>query len=116
MKAESLFAQVNGIRLVYDQLGEGFPLVALHGFPRNRKVWRKLTPLLTQRFTILAADRRGYGDSERPPDPSVYDNAHMARDALELADQAGFESFVLVGHDKGAPTAQRIAIDHPDRV
>ena len=44
------FAQVNGIRVAYDLDGAGFPLVALHGFPRNRKVWRKLTPLLAARF------------------------------------------------------------------
>ncbi len=136
------FAQVNGIRVAYDLTGQGSPLVALHGFPRNRKVWRKLTPLLESRFTVLAPDRRGYGDSDRPTDPSCYDNATMAQDVLDLVAHVGWtafhqssepglgfprpgssdgrsldaSSFVVLGHDKGAPTAQRIAIDHPDRV
>jgi haloacetate dehalogenase len=109
-------ARVNGIRVAYDRAGDGFPLVALHGFPRNRKVWGKITPLLTSRFTMLAPDRRGYGDSERPSDPATYDNATMAQDVLALADAQGWESFVVLGHDKGAPTAQRLAADHPDRV
>jgi haloacetate dehalogenase len=110
------FAKVNGIRVAYDRFGEGFPLVALHGFPRNRKVWSKITPILTSRFTVLAADRRGYGDSDRPADPATYDNATMARDVVELVDQLGWDSFVVLGHDKGAPTAQRLAKDLPDRV
>lgn len=110
------YAQINGIRVAYDRAGDGYPLIALHGFPRNRKVWSKLTPLLSPRFTVLAPDRRGYGDSDRPADPSTYDNATMARDALELVDQLGWTQFVVVGHDKGASTAQRLAKDHPDRV
>lgn len=110
------YAQVNGIRVAYDCAGDGFPLVALHGFPRNRKVWSKLTPLLTSRFTVLAPDRRGYGDSDRPTAPALYDNATMAQDVLQLVDQMGWERFALLGHDKGAPTAQRLAADHADRV
>lgn len=116
MHGEPLFAHVNGIQIAYDRTGNGFPLVALHDFPRNRKVWRKVTPELASRFTVLAPDRRGYGDSDRPFDVTTYDNATMARDALELVDQLGWDSFVVLGHDKGAPTAQRIAMDHPDRV
>jgi haloacetate dehalogenase len=110
------FAQVNGIRVAYDRTGDGFPLLALHGFPRNRKVWRKVVPLLTPRFSFIAPDRRGYGDSDRPVDAATYDNATMARDALELVQQLGATPFVVLGHDKGAPTAQRIATDHPELV
>src|SRR5207302_8046069 len=106
MDGDPHYAQVNGIRVAYDRTGDGYPLVALHGFPRNRNVWRKVTPLLASRFTVLAPDRRGYGDSDRPTDPAGYDNATMAQDALELANQLGWAQFLLLGHDKGAPTAQ----------
>jgi haloacetate dehalogenase len=116
MDGEPQYAQVNGIRVAYDRTGEAFPLIALHGFPRNRKVWSKITPLLTSRFTVLAPDRRGYGDSDRPSDPAVYDNATMVQDVLTLADHVSWQSFVVLGHDKGAPTAQRLAMDYPDRV
>ena len=70
MDGEPLYAQVNGVRIAYDCAGDGYPLIALHGFPRNRKVWSKVTRLLTPRFTVLAPDRRGYGDSGRPADPA----------------------------------------------
>ncbi len=116
MNGEPRYTEVNGIRVAYDITGEGYPLLALHGFPRNRKVWSKLTPLLASRFTVIAPDRRGYGDSDRPPDPAAYANAAMVQDALELMDQLGHERFVVLGHDKGAPTAQRLATDHADRV
>ncbi len=110
------YAEVNGIRVAYDRIGDGFPLVALHGFPRNRKVWSKITPLLTSRFVVLAPDRRGYGDSDRPAEPASYDNATMAQDVMDLVEHLSWQSFVVLGHDKGAPTAQRLATDHPDRV
>ena len=116
MTGEPQYAQVNGIRVAYDRTGTGYPLLALHGFPRNRKVWSTLTPLLASRFTFIAPDRRGYGDTDRPQDPGSYRNAEMTRDAIGLMDQLGFAQFVVVGHDKGAPTAQRVAIDAPDRV
>jgi haloacetate dehalogenase len=116
MNGEPRFAQVNGIRVAYDRTGGGYPLVALHGFPRNRKVWSKVTPLLTSRFSVIAADRRGYGDSDRPVDPATYDNTTMTQDVLDLVEQLGARPFVVLGHDKGAPTAQRLARDHPDRV
>src|SRR2546429_272139 len=93
------YAQVNGIRIAYDREGEGYPLVALHGFPRNRKVWGKVAPILTSRFTLLAPDRRGYGDSDRPSDPAGYDNATMTQDVMSLVDQIGWESFAVLGHD-----------------
>jgi len=116
LTSDPSFAEVNGIRVAYDREGEGFPLVALHGFPRNRRVWRNLTPLLTSRFQFIAPDRRGYGDSDRPSDAATYDNAHMVQDTMELADQLGLAQFLLVGHDKGAPTAQRVATEFPSRV
>jgi len=91
-------------------------MLMLHGFPRNRKVWGKITPALGQRFTVVAPDRRGYGDSDRPSDQANYDNATMVQDVLALAKHLGFERFVAVGHDKGAPVAQRLAMDYPDTV
>lgn len=116
MSATPQYATVNGVRLAYDRSGTGFPLLLIHGFPRDRRLWRKLTPLLQGRFDTVALDRRGFGESDRPADPTTYDNATMAQDALELARSLGWERFVVVGHDLGEPVAQRLAADHPDVV
>ncbi len=110
------FANVNGVRTAYETTGDGFPLIALHGFPRTRRTWEKVTPALAGRFTVVAPDRRGYGDSERIADPAAYGLASMAADAVALMDHLGHERFLVVGHDKGAPTARRIAADLPGRV
>ena len=110
------FANVNGVRTAYETTGDGFPLIALHGFPRTRRTWEKVTPALAGRFTVVAPDRRGYGDSERIVDPAAYGLASMAADAVGLMDHLGHERFLVVGHDKGAPTARRIAAALPGRV
>ena len=116
MTDSPLYADINGIRIAYDRTGDGFPLLLLHGFPRTRRTWAQVTPALAERFTVVAPDRRGYGDSDRPSDPETYDAAHMTQDALELTQQLGWEAFIVVGHDKGAPIARRLAADHPDLV
>jgi pimeloyl-ACP methyl ester carboxylesterase len=109
-------AHVNGVRLAYERAGQGFPMLLIHGFPRDRRLWRKLVPLLVHRFDTVALDRRGYGESDRPPDPAAYDNRTMAEDVLELARHLEWDRCVVVGHDLGQPVAQRLAADHPDLV
>ena len=113
---EAQFATVNGVRTAYETSGSGFPLLLLHGFPRTRRTWEQITPALSERFTVVAPDRRGYGDSERIADPAAYGLASMAEDAVAVMDHLGHERFVVVGHDKGAPTARRVAADLPERV
>jgi haloacetate dehalogenase len=110
------FAEVNGIRIAYEVTGSGLPMLMLHGHPRTHRSWEKVTPLLSSRFTLVKPDRRGYGDSDRGSPPEAYENANMAADAMGLMDHLGFDRFMVVGHDKGAPTARRIAQDHHDRV
>lgn len=109
-------ATVNGIRLAYERNGQGFPLLLIHGFPRDRRLWRKVAPPLSERFDTVAYDRRGYGESDRPLDPEGFTNAQMTADALELTRQLGWERFLVVAHDLGMPVGQRLAADYPDRV
>ena len=110
------FASVNGIRLAYERTGQGFPILFIHGFPRDRRLWRKVIPSLTDRFDTVAYDRRGYGESDRPLDPDGFANASMTSDALELTRQLGWDRFLVVAHDLGMPVGQRLAADHSDRV
>jgi pimeloyl-ACP methyl ester carboxylesterase len=72
-------------------------MLLIHGFPRDRRLWRKLVPLLAHRFDAVALDRRGYGESDPPTDPATYDNRTMTKDALELARHLGLERCVVVG-------------------
>jgi len=75
--------------------------------------------VLAQRFTVVATDLRGYGDSSKPhggENHSGYSKRTMAQDQVEVMRQLGFEQFAVVGHDRGGRVAYRMALDHPQRV
>ncbi len=104
----------DGVRLHYRRQGAGPGLVLLHGFPQTGHMWRKVMPALARRFTVVAPDLRGYGDSDRPA--GGYDKWTRAADVAALVDALGLGPVVLVGHDRGARVAHRFALDHPDRL
>ncbi|MBI3625846.1 MAG: alpha/beta hydrolase [Candidatus Rokubacteria bacterium] len=101
----------DGVRIHYRQMGRGPAMVLLHGFPQTGHMWRKVMPALAERFTVVAPDLRGYGDSDRPA--SGYDKRRMAVDIAEVIQALGIAPIVLVGHDRGARVAHRFALDHP---
>jgi haloacetate dehalogenase len=99
--------------------GHGPPVLMLHGIPQTHVMWHKIAPQLAKNFTIVISDLRGYGDSSKPPttpDHAPYSKRAMARDQVEVMRQLSFDRFFLVGHDRGARCAYRMALDHPDRV
>ncbi len=109
----------NGIEIAAWTGGEGPPLLLLHGFPETSACWRKVAPELARRFTVVAADLRGYGRSSKPaggPGHINYSKRAMAADQVALMNTLGFSRFHLVGHDRGGRVAHRLALDHPATV
>jgi haloacetate dehalogenase len=99
--------------------GEGPPVLLLHGYPQTHAMWHLLAPRLAEDFTVVAADLRGYGDSSKPfgeEDHSTYSKRAMAGDQAAVMESLGFDSFAVVGHDRGGRVAHRMALDYPDRV
>jgi haloacetate dehalogenase len=99
--------------------GSGPPLLLLHGHPQTRAMWHRVAGDLAARFTVVAADLRGYGDSSNPAggdDHATYSKRAMAHDQVALMAAAGFDRFAVVGHDRGARVAHRLAVDHPAAV
>lgn len=99
--------------------GNGPPLLLLHGYPQTHVMWHQVAPRLAERFTVVAPDLRGYGDSSAPPtvpDHTSYSKRAMAQDQVDVMRHLGFEQFTVVGHDRGARVAYRLALDHPERV
>jgi haloacetate dehalogenase len=95
------------------------PLLLLHGHPQTHVIWHRIAEPLAERFTVVCADLRGYGDSAKPaPEPGHgnYAKRAMAADAAGLMAHFGFADFFLVGHDRGGRVAHRLAADHPQRV
>ena len=99
--------------------GAGPPLLLLHGYPETHLMWGGLAGELAQDFTVVAPDLRGYGNSSQPPTvPSheTYGKRAMAADGVALMRRLGFDSFDVVGHDRGGRAAYRMALDSPDAV
>ncbi len=106
-----------GINLV--QGGRGPAVLLLHGYPQTHCIWHRVAPRLAERYTVVAADLRGYGDSGKPaglPDHGNYSKRAMAQDQVEAMAALGHDSFYLVGHDRGGRVAHRLALDHPECV
>jgi haloacetate dehalogenase len=99
--------------------GDGPPVLLLHGFPQCLALWGKVAPLLAERFRVVCADLRGYGDSTKPvcaADASNYSFRAMAADQVALMRELGHDRFHVVGHDRGARTAHRMALDSSEAV
>ncbi|MCE2482032.1 MAG: alpha/beta hydrolase [Alphaproteobacteria bacterium] len=99
--------------------GSGPPLLLLHGYPQTHAMWHRVAPALAERHTVVAADLRGYGDSDKPaggPGHANYAKRAMAADQAAVMDALGFARFSLAGHDRGARCAHRLALDHGRRV
>jgi pimeloyl-ACP methyl ester carboxylesterase len=108
------YVEVNGIRLHYVSGGAGDAVVLLHGWPQTWYEWRKIMPILAQRYTVIAPDLRGLGDSSKSD--SGYDKRTVAADIHQLVNQLGFSKINLVGHDLGTMVAYSYAAAHPEIV
>ena len=94
-------------------------LLLLHGYPQTHAIWHRVAPGLASRFTVVASDLRGYGDSAKPPstdDHAPYAMRAVAAEQVEVMAQLGYHRFFVAGHDRGARCAYRMALDHPSVV
>jgi pimeloyl-ACP methyl ester carboxylesterase len=112
---ERHFADIDDISIHYITAGKGDPVVLLHGIPQTSHEWRYIIPHLTPRYSVIAPDLRGLGDSSRPP--GGYDKKTIANDIWRLVrDHLGIKEFFLVGHDWGGPVAFSLAAQHREAV
>ena len=108
------YATVDGLRLHYVIAGSGEPVLLIHGFPQTWYEWREIIVELAKKYTVIAPDYRGAGESERPQ--GGYDKHTVMEDLRGLVHQLGFKKLRVVGHDIGVMVAYRYAAVHPDEV
>ena len=113
-QVESKFAEANGVRLHYLVVGQGDPVLLLHGFGQSSHMWRPLMRELAKNHTVIAADMRGAGQSDAPEDG--YTKSALARDVHALMNGLGHTKVSLVGHDIGAMVAYAYAAQFPSDV
>ncbi len=116
---ERRFVDVDGNRVLALTKGEGPPLLMLHGDPQTHLCWHLLVPKLTDRFTVVLTDIRGRGETHKPAHmdgQNAYTKREMAAEQAAVMQALGHERFTLVGHDRGARVARRLALDRPEAV
>jgi haloacetate dehalogenase len=115
---------VRGADYLVGTAGSGRPLLLLHGFPQTHYCWRGVVPGLAEEYRVIALDLRGYGATTAPPggpEGQGYTKREIANDLVELTgslavERLAVERLAVVGHDRGARVAYRLALDHPERV
>jgi haloacetate dehalogenase len=110
---------VEGIEINARIGGAGPPLLLIHGYPETHACWHRLAPRLAASFRVVLPDLPGYGDSGfLEPDEADrnYSKRNLAAVMVALMRALGHERFRLVGHDRGARVAYRLALDHRAKV
>jgi haloacetate dehalogenase len=108
-----------GATLCVHTAGSGPAMLLLHGYPQTHLIWRHVAPKLAPSFAVVAPDLKGYGDSDAPPpapDSANYSKRALAGELVALMRELGHHRFAVIGHDRGARVAYRMALDHPELV
>jgi pimeloyl-ACP methyl ester carboxylesterase len=111
---QSRTAEVGGLAVHYLTAGKGPALILLHGYAETSRMWRPIIPLLAERFTVIAPDLPGIGDSGIPS--SGLDMKSAATTIHALAASLGIARASVVGHDIGLMVAYAYAAQYPSEV
>ncbi len=113
---EEKYIKTNGIKLHTVIIGSGEPLILLHGFPDFWFGWKKLIPLIKDRYQLIIPDMRGYNLSDKPEGVENYRVELLIEDIIGLIDHFGFKSVYLAGHDWGGVLSWFVAEKYPNKI
>lgn len=108
--------EVDGQRISVERVGQGEPLVLLHGFGESTLSFAPVLPELAKQFAVVAIDLNGFGFTERPKDPASYTLAGQERLVLAVLDRLHLDRVRLAGHSYGGGLALYLASRHPERI
>ncbi len=106
--------QVNNHRVAYLDVGEGNPIILIHGFGGSMWHWEYQYPLLAKSHRVIIPDLIGSGLSDKPE--SIYSPDHLVKFFLEFMNKLGIPRATLIGNSMGAGLAMAMALDHPEYV
>jgi pimeloyl-ACP methyl ester carboxylesterase len=112
--AGATYVELNGARVRYEDVGEGPPVVLVHGFASSLETWLTVVPALKGQHRVISLDLKGFGWTDRPE--GDYSPAAQAALVFALMDQLGVKQAAVVGHSWGASVVLRMALEHPERV
>ncbi|MBN1946938.1 MAG: alpha/beta hydrolase [Bradymonadales bacterium] len=112
--ADATFLTVDGVRIRYLDIGEGPPVVLLHGYASSLETWETVLPDLSRTHRTIALDLKGFGWTDRPP--GDYSPLAQADLVLALLDRLGLNEVSVVAHSWGSSVALAMALRAPDRI
>jgi haloalkane dehalogenase len=111
------YREVGGLRLAHVDVGEGPPVLMIHGSPLWAFAWRKVIPILVEAgYRCIAPDNAGYGRSDKPLDPGWYSAERHIEYTGSILDELDLRDVTIVVHDWGGPIGLSLALLRPDRI
>ena len=108
--------QAGGVNFVGVIGGDGPPVLLLHGYPQTHITWRRVAPVLAEKYTVIIPDLPGYGASRAHAMVPRWTKRRVGAALVALMRHLGHDRFAIAGHDRGARVGYRLALDHPTRV
>jgi len=108
-------ASVDGIRLYYEEVGEGAPLVFVHEFAGETESWRPQVQFFARRYRTIAYNARGYPPSDVPDDPPAYSQERAVQDIRGVLDHLGIAKAHLCGLSMGGYAVLHFGLSYPER-
>lgn len=105
---------LNSIKINYEDKGEGFPLILVHGLSDDLRFWDPLTSELSRHYRTIALDLRGHGKSSKPGTP--YSIGQFSRDIHSLITKLGIKKAGFIGFSMGGAVAQEFTVVYPEMV
>ncbi len=105
---------LNGVKIAYEKMGKGTPLVLLHGYPLDHAIWQPVIPWLEGHAELILPDLRGFGASRSSADG--YSIVDMASDVAALLDDLKIEKAAVAGHSMGGYVSLAFATQFPGRI
>jgi pimeloyl-ACP methyl ester carboxylesterase len=109
------FLTSHGVRLYYEEAGEGVPVVFVHEFSGDHRSWEPQVRAFARRYRCITYDARGYPPSDVPADPSQYSQDDAVADLIAVLDHLEIERAHLVGLSMGGFTVLHVGLRHPER-
>ena len=115
---EEGYIERDGVRVFWESYGQGDQTILF--LPTwtlvHSRVWKAQIAYFARHYRVICFDPRGNGKSDRPADPSGYDEAEFAQDAIDVLDACGVDRAFCVALSKGGQRGLLLATEHPDRV
>ena len=106
----------NGVRLYYEDHGQGLPILLTHGFGAATGMWQPQIDAFQDTYRLIPWDIRGHGETDSPDDQTLYSQDHTVEDMRALLDSLGIEQAVIAGHSLGGFVSLAFHVAYPERV